>query len=291
MSELELMMEIALVRTPLLNVFFESITALGTETFIILSLPLVWHLCGKRFTVQLFIMIILSFTVISFGKEFIQRLRPYYLMPELWSMDAPGFSMPSGHSLLAFIYWSMLMTRIRNHWFNILASFIIIGVGFSRVYFSVHYPSDVLAGWSVGALCLLLYIRKGNFMYQAIENMNLQQLIKANILITFMFHFLYPEKFFVISAGAWNGFTLGIYRYLQTDHIHDFYKTHRCQSLICMILGTSFFAYFIYLPAPGLIPESYVHLTKFVGYFLMTYWISYGSHKMCGQWVKGRLTP
>jgi undecaprenyl-diphosphatase len=69
-------------------------------------------------------------------------------------------SFPSGHSTLsaatyltlAAIVASLEPTRKLKILVFALAVLIIAGVGFSRVFLGVHWPSDVLAGWSLGSL-------------------------------------------------------------------------------------------------------------------------------------------
>lgn len=68
-------------------------------------------------------------------------------------------SFPSGHSTLSaatFLTLAMLIASLEPNrgtkgMVFILAALLVLGIGFSRVYLGVHWPSDVLAGWSLGA--------------------------------------------------------------------------------------------------------------------------------------------
>lgn len=75
------------------------------------------------------------------------------IRPSLWPSIAPEttFSFPSGHAVgsAAFVVaLSVLAWRTRWRWPVVLAgSLFVAAVGLSRLYLSVHYPSDVLASW------------------------------------------------------------------------------------------------------------------------------------------------
>ncbi|QDT01237.1 phosphatase PAP2 family protein [Adhaeretor mobilis] len=86
--------------------------------------------------------------------------------PDLVSHGSHAFtsSFPSGHSMMAaavYLTLGMLLARqLARRRLQILvvslAALLTIGVGVSRVYLGVHWPTDVLAGWAVGAAWALV---------------------------------------------------------------------------------------------------------------------------------------
>ncbi|MBP1647042.1 MAG: superfamily [Bacteroidetes bacterium] len=88
-------------------------------------------------------------------KEFFGRGRPS-IVPHLMTVNSLSF--PSGHSMMATVVYLVLAALLapqvpdrRSRIFVIAVALLLTFViGVSRVYLGVHYPSDVLGGWSVG---------------------------------------------------------------------------------------------------------------------------------------------
>lgn len=95
-----------------------------------------------------------SMLLTQFIKYLVQRPRP-----ALWASIRPEhtFSFPSGHAmdtaaLAAALFF--VLPRHRRWW--ALAPLFALAVGSARMYLGVHYPSDVLAGWSSAVGWVLL---------------------------------------------------------------------------------------------------------------------------------------
>lgn len=98
-------------------------------------------------------------------KHGFDRPRPHYVPRAIEGLD-PSF--PSGHALLAAITYLTLgamLTKIQHRkrvkiYLMAWAVLLTLIIGVSRVYLGVHWPTDVLAGWSLGAawacLCWLV---------------------------------------------------------------------------------------------------------------------------------------
>lgn len=114
-------------------------------------------------------------------KEIIARPRPTLLRLD----QIGGYSFPSGHTMGAIICYGLfslwlyhfqkryspgaglagILGRIPTATYLLLCAstgLLIVGIGWSRIYLGVHYPSDVLAGALLGTdwLCLAFLSRK-----------------------------------------------------------------------------------------------------------------------------------
>ncbi len=96
---------------------------------------------------------------VAFVKSYCQRPRPAAPL-----VLVHGYSFPSGHAfnimlICGFITY-LLWPVWRRAWargLTLAASlFLILLVGFSRIYLRVHWLDDVLAGYAVGLACLLI---------------------------------------------------------------------------------------------------------------------------------------
>ena len=84
------------------------------------------------------------------------RQRPDVITP---SARVFTTSFPSGHatlSAIAYLTIGALLSRASpsaalSLYLMVLAVFLTVLIGFSRIYLGVHYPTDVLAGWCIGA--------------------------------------------------------------------------------------------------------------------------------------------
>ena len=153
------------LRTPKLTLFMKTITKLSDTGYIIiiaLIITLLFLTIWKQKKVAIIIpcnLIIATLTNQTL-KAIFQRERPfgYHLI------EMSGFSFPSGHAMVSMAFYGLLIYIIYNLVKNKLLRnilitiniIIILLIGLSRVYLGVHYLSDIIAGYSISIIYLLL---------------------------------------------------------------------------------------------------------------------------------------
>ncbi|MEK3793998.1 phosphatase PAP2 family protein [Paenibacillus sp. FSL R7-0204] len=79
-------------------------------------------------------------------------------------IEQTGYSFPSGHSMAAFSLYGVIAYLLWRHMHNRSERFLLIlftvlmtgGIGWSRIYLGVHYPSDVIGGYAASGAWLML---------------------------------------------------------------------------------------------------------------------------------------
>ena len=152
-------------RTPFLTAAATMLAHMGSPPVIVgvavvsAAVGLFWRkVRGAAWTMP--IAILGAGVIIQSVKLIIKRPRPSFFAPIL---HETGYSFPSGHSLIAMVVYGLLgyfvMHLFRNFWarlaVRVLTVLVVVAIGVSRVYVGVHYPTDVLAGWTAGVPWLI----------------------------------------------------------------------------------------------------------------------------------------
>jgi undecaprenyl-diphosphatase len=151
---------------PWLNAVMKAFTFLGDKWTMLVIVALaatLFYLGGRRRTAAFVLLGALLGLGISQGcKYVVKRARPDVAWKLVQPPRTPSF--PSGHSLNSMailgaigLTLSRTLQRRGMRWLAIaLGLGLPLLVGISRPYLGAHYPSDVLAGWTVGLACALL---------------------------------------------------------------------------------------------------------------------------------------
>lgn len=149
-------------RTAWLDVLMPAVSHLGDSGVIWILLGLGILLLSRRqkavgFQVLLALLLSLIFCNLIL-KNGVDRIRPFVLnqAAELLIPPPGDPSFPSGHTSASFAAAVvLLLTRWKGRWAALVLAVLI---AFSRLYLYVHFPTDVLGGMLVGALCGLLAV-------------------------------------------------------------------------------------------------------------------------------------
>lgn len=260
--------------TPFLNEIMKIFTDASTYGFVVFIIGLyLWCIDYKK---GLHLAYAAAFTSGLNGgiKRILKIPRPFTHAPEIMLKSIGGFSTPSGHSSIsAFIYPAVLFYKpfreklskdaqlakpqkndTASGKLKIAAAIILpLLVGFSRVYLGVHYPTDVLLGWGLGAFIFLSMM----FFLPAIEAKlstlnrtdegNAQNIkfkktasIRFTLAAFFSFILIFISREKVTEAGAILGLAFGNIRIFENSkYSFDASKGSFLQKFLRFIIGSA----------------------------------------------------
>jgi undecaprenyl-diphosphatase len=148
--------------SPAMTAIARIVTALGSPIFLsvffAIAMLAFYRLEWKRPAITL-AEVMAGAIVCNIGlKRLIQRARP----EPFFGVDPSSYSFPSGHALYSLCFYGVIASVLAAHapdraarigiW--VAAALLIAGIGLSRVYLGVHYPSDVIAGYLSAAFVI-----------------------------------------------------------------------------------------------------------------------------------------
>ncbi len=165
--------------SPVVTNVMQIASFLGSTVFLTIfgiSVFIVFWLLKRYRAATLFAITMAGASILLFTlKTVFRRARPE---PFFETLLPVSYSFPSGHSLLSFCFYGALAViitaRIERGLFRVIiwtcAVLLIALIGLSRIYLGVHYPSDVLAGYTAAFIWVvavavtdrLLQYRKSN---------------------------------------------------------------------------------------------------------------------------------
>ncbi len=263
---------------------FEAFSFLGNEEFFLLALPLLFWSIDFTLAARLGLLYVLSAYLNSVAKELLMQPRPGALDASLVLSEYVGFGLPSGHAQTAVVFWGTLAHVLRSAWAWVAAALLTFMIGLSRVYLGVHFPTDVIAGWLIGAVMLALYLAQGERAEQWLTRLGVGRQILLGVAASVLLTFVLPARDVVAATAVLAGLAIGLP--ITVRHVGFSANGPAWQRALRFVVGVLivvplFFGLRALFPAEG---EQLYLLFRFVRYAAVAIWIILGA-----PWTFGKL--
>jgi membrane-associated phospholipid phosphatase len=133
---------------------------LGSENFFLLALPLVYWCVDAALGLRIGLILLVGNGINDLFKMAMHGPRPYWVSANVKGLASEtSFGVPSGHSQSAAGIWGTVAAYLRKPWAWIVALLVVLFIGLSRLYLGVHFPHDILLGWTLGFLTLWAFVK------------------------------------------------------------------------------------------------------------------------------------
>ena len=178
--------------TPVMDLF----TWLGYPQAYMIIIAVIYWTIDRKLGMRLAIFLPLSASLNSILKQAFHAPRPFWVDQRIHAIHADnGFGMPSGHAQSATV-WLLGAAYLKNVWFWFIAIVLTFGVGLSRAFLGVHFPSQIIVGWLLGIAMIICILRFESAVVSWLQNLKL--IYQLLIVITFSILIILLGLFFVL---------------------------------------------------------------------------------------------
>lgn len=153
---------------------WRGLSLLGDEIFFLMLIPLLFWCVSPRLSLRVGIALMLGTAVNTACKLAFAGPRPFWYSGQVSALTAESsFGLPSAHAQNTVGVWGVIAASAGRWWAWAAMVVLALLVGLSRVVLGVHFPSDVLGGWVLGALTLGAFLAWGEPLWRRVAGLGL----------------------------------------------------------------------------------------------------------------------
>jgi len=278
-AELHYIQQLQSFLGPGLRIPMQIVSLFASEAFIIAIVPAIYWCVHRKKGAELGLLILGSTFINLWIKQLLAWPRPYEIIPSLGLAKESTYGMPSGHSQMSVVFCAYAVQFLPKKWRIPVLTGVPLLIGFSRVYLGVHFPSDVIGGYIIGAVFFMLFKLFGSDIKKALQHSEWRLRVLLSAPLSFIMNSLLPEDTMISGAflGAAAGFALAS-RNIPIDQ-QDTVRQKIFRYLAGLAsTGIVYFALkFASNPLNALSNNSQAQLIHFVRYAIVGGWVSYGA--------------
>jgi len=268
--ELEIIRYIQQIRTPFFDGFFTLWHFFDRPEFFCVLIPAIWLIKGQKTGIKLFCLLLFSGSINALLKSLFASPRPFHIDPKLGLLSITGYGLPSGAAQTVMLLSALAFTSWKSSYKWALIFPYILLVSFARVYLGIHFPTDILAGWSVGVTLWICYRYFSPYLENKISKLSFSSkflIFQTPLFLGIIFLRSVDNMYASVSAL---GIGLGVLlnQWLRWQLPPVFSRKEKIQRAFIGILGT-FFCYKAFYFSP------------LIAFFSIGLWVSTGSLWVC----------
>lgn len=231
--ELEILRHIQSIANPFFDFLFQLITMCGEQIVLISIISIIYWALDKKFGEYIAYSVLTSVLLNNAVKDIFKMKRPIGEegIRTLREKTATGYSFPSGHTQSSASFYGAMAIYLKKKAMYIIATIMIILIGFSRLYLGVHYPKDVIVGGILGVLTSLICYK----LYNRFEDKMLLYVITFIVFIPALI-FAHSADF-IKGMGTYLGFVIGMY--IEKKYVNFSIEGSTTVKVIRVLLGIS----------------------------------------------------
>ncbi|MFX0046266.1 MAG: phosphatase PAP2 family protein [Candidatus Hermodarchaeota archaeon] len=194
---------------------FKIISEIGDIPFYVVIIFSAYWTFGKREAILTSLVMVVSVFINYWLKYVIASPRPPHTPPnDYWyeGVEAVNFGTPSGHAQSSATFYGWLSGKLKKWWMLAASTVFVFLIGISRVYLGVHYLGDVLLGWGIGIVLVLVVLQFESQLTSFAARYRSEYLWLA--LFVFGFFITFGSSFLPFppgdNFGAYGGFMMGL---------------------------------------------------------------------------------